>query len=42
MKLLFAAFPISEMEASRETMMQQVQKKQEILLPYSTMGYYTS
>lgn len=43
MKLLsFAAFPISEMEASRETTMQQVQKKQEVLLAYSTMGYYKS
>lgn len=40
--LLFAAFPISQMEASREMTMQQVQKKQEVLLAYSKIGYYKS
>lgn len=43
MKLfLFAAFPISEVEAAREMTTQQVQKKQEVLLAYSTIGYYKS
>lgn len=40
--LLFAAIPVSEMEASREMTMQQVQKKQEVLLADSKIGYYKS